>query len=125
MFYHCNTRFRYKDIWFLFDNKDFKDRQLYISACPQCKKTTAQLFETRKIDGKRFANKLMVGQNADKFLVKIKFNVDYTYQQVQQKKCIISMPRGLRYGQNIQLKNGKIKRVACDFYGNKEVIEVV
>ncbi len=125
MFYHCNKRFRHKDIWFLFDNEAFKDRQLYIATCPQCKKTIIQLFQTRKIDGKRFADKLITGQNADKFLIRQKYNVDYTYRSIQQKKCKISQPKGLRYGQNIQLKNGKIKRVACDFNGNKEIIEVV
>lgn len=125
MFYHCNTRFKHKDIWFLFDNNDFKDRQLYISVCPQCKKTIIQLYQTRKLDGRRFADKLITGQKADNFLIKHKLSVDYTYKQVQQKKCKVSMPRSLRYGQNIQLKNGNIKRVACDFYGNKEVIEIV
>lgn len=84
MFSHCKIKFRHKDIWFLFDNKDFKDRCLYIFKCPVCKKQINVLHETRKADGKRFTD-ITIGQKAEAFRKQISYQVNYTFKTLNIK----------------------------------------
>lgn len=119
---HC-VKFKSKDVWFLFSNKDFAYRKLFIGICPQCKKDVAELTEVRRTDGKTFT-KSYTDKRLFKLLAEEKNNIDYKLSDFNKKskKNIY----GFVYGINtilITKKNKFNKQFAADFFGNKKLIK--
>lgn len=106
-FKHCNSKFKPYDIWFLFDNKQFYQRSLYLGRCPYCKKDIAELVERRKSDDKLF-KQLVIGKDKVKHLAELNKNsINYTAMDIKVKNSVkISMPRTIRYGENKIIKRG-------------------
>ena len=123
MFTHCNRKFASFEIWFLFDNKDFTKRKLYLGVCPVCGACIVELVETRKYDG-AFYRKTYYKKEAEKLTDKMRSQVEYTNHDIKRFKKV---PLGFCYGENIEIHNSKgqiieIRQKRCDYFGNKEII---
>lgn len=123
MFVHCNRKFKSFEIWFLYDNKDFTKRKLYLATCPVCGACVVRLVETRKYDGEIF-KKTYYKKDAENLTQKMIRQVEYTNADIKKFK---KMPFGLCYGENIEIHNKKgeiieIRQKRCDYFGTKEVI---
>ena len=123
MFIHCNRKFNSCEIWFLYDNKDFTKRRLYLGACPICGACIVKLVEIRKYDGKIF-KKIYYKKEAEKLMQKMMSQVQSTGSDIHKIKRV---PVGFYYGENIEIHNSKghiieIRQKRCDFFGNKEII---
>lgn len=118
---HC-CQFKANDIYCLAENDLYTTRTLSIGFCPICKKPVAELLEWR-FDGKVFKQTL-VGVEANTVVLSLADEILYSLKEINNKKTK-SKPYGWVYGINKQLKNGKARQYACDFYGNKELIKTV
>ncbi|RAI13014.1 MAG: hypothetical protein DKM24_01020 [Candidatus Melainabacteria bacterium] len=118
MFTHCHTTFRTKDVYFLFDNKDFMNRHIFIAMCPKCKQIFTKLVETRKADNKRF-EKTLIGNKAEKMLNSLRNEVDIKQSDLVQKRAKMHEQKGIVYGENIEYKCGDVARYAHSFINNK------
>lgn len=126
MFEHCSQKFKPYEVWYLFDNKGFYDRCLSFGKCPVCKKNLAELKETRKADDKVFYQ-LAVGDNKVNKLAELNRNcVIYSSQDIKVRKCKMTMPKYLRYGENktVSIGGKKYQRMnAVSRYGRRECIK--
>lgn len=106
-FEHCSNKFKPYDIWYLYDNKGFYERCLYLGRCPICKKDIAELRERRKSDDKLF-KQLVIGKDKVKHLADLNKNsINYSASDIRIKNSVkISMPRTIRYGENKLIKRG-------------------
>jgi len=125
MFNHCGQKFKPSDIWYLANTKDCYNRVLYIGSCPRCLKNFTCLIETNKNENKVY-NKIKSGKQAIKEIALCRFETMYTSNDLKIKK---GKPCGWIYGENKEIrKNGKvvgIKQIACDYFGQKEIIRKV
>lgn len=85
MFIHCNRKFKSLEIWFLYDNKDFSHRKLYLGTCPICGADIVALIETRKSDNKVFKD-FYYKKKAVDILQKVISEVEYTNQDIRKFK---------------------------------------
>ena len=110
----------------MYDNKGFYDRSLALGRCPVCKKSIAELKETRKADDKVFYQ-LAVGDSKVQKLTELNLNsVNYSSQDVKTKQCKMTLPKHLRYGENkiVNIGGKKYQRMnAVSKYGLKECIK--
>ena len=117
--YHCH-KFKADEIYRLAENELYTSRFLSIGFCPKCKKPVAEILEFR-FDGE--VNKeIFSGINANTIMLCHAEEILCSLTHPNYKKTK-SKPYGWVYGINKQLKNGKIKQYAADFYGNKELIK--
>lgn len=124
---HCNNDFNSYDVWFLYDNANFKNRRLLLGTCPVCKKDVCCLIEERKSDGKIFIQKES-GMKAVDLIDNAIEKQDVVYSESSLKiKQGNGAPFGLCYGENKEIHNNKgevigIKVNRCDWYGQKEIL---
>lgn len=123
MFTHCHRKFNSYNCWFLFDNKDFTNRKLYIGICPDCGACIVRLVETRKYDNMIFS-RYFYKKEAEKVIQKQSSQINYTSKDIQKFK---KTPFGLCYGENKEIRNHngeitEIRQKRCDYFGTKEVI---
>lgn len=123
MFIHCNRKFSSCETWFLYNNRDFIKRKLYLGTCPICGACIVELVETRKYDGALF-RKTIYKKEAEKVIQRLIKEVEYTSQDVKKFKKV---PFGLCYGENVEIHNSKgeiieIRQKRCDYFGTKKVI---
>jgi len=126
VFIHCNKKFRPIETWFLYDNKDFTKRKLFLGICPICGADAIKLVETRKSDLKSY-QQIFFKSKAVKIISLLIKQVEYTDKDVKKIK---KTPFGLCYGENIEIHNSKgeivkIKQKRCDYFGNKEIISTI
>lgn len=123
MLIHCNMRIRPNEIWFLRSNSDFTDRKLEIGVCPKCGKDMCRLIETRLADNVKFDQQYNKG--------KVKHIMNQYIEEVEYSSLDILPTKGSLYGfrygetkEKVNKKTGEITitEKACDFYGNKDVI---
>lgn len=122
MLVHCNTKFRPEEIQFLRNNEHFSHRKLEIGTCPRCEHLLAKLTEKRIADGQWFET-FQSRRKAKRLIKSCADDIEYTSLDVpKQTKCLY----GFRYGENRERTNKDgtktITQVACDFYGNKEIL---
>lgn len=121
---HC-TKFKADEVYYLEDNSIYTERKLSIGICPICNKKVAELIEMR-FDG--VLHKIIkTGVSSDNFVKKYSDEILYSAGECNYKR-FKAKPFGWKYGINQTVtRNGisKIKQMACDFYGNKEVIKIV
>lgn len=125
---HCNNDFNSYDVWFLYDNANFKNRRLLLGTCPVCKKDVCCLIEERKSDNKIFVQKES-GMKAVDLIDNAIEKQDVVYSESSLKiKQGNGAPFGLCYGENKEIKNNKgevvrIRVKRCDWYGQDEIIK--
>ena len=114
----CERIIKPYDIWFLYDINGFFQRRLEIGKCPKCKKDIAALYEIRKTDCKPFIDR-QYGEYATNLIDRCITQLWY-----RQKDTIFQKgrPYGFIWGDNRENRKER-KTYACDFYGNKELIE--
>lgn len=115
---NCSKVIRPYDIWFLFDKKQFDHRSLELGRCPKCKRDLVALNETSVIDGRTYIDR-QYGQKAADLIDKCITSLWYRQQDLGQNK---GTPYGFIYGENKEQKKG-IVVYACDFFGNKELVQ--
>lgn len=115
----CKKIVKPYDVWFLFNVKDFYQRKLEIGKCPKCKTDLTALCEIRKTDCKEFINR-ECGTYAAAQIDKCVPQLWYRQKDLKFKK---GKPYGFVYGENRQTQKER-KIFACDFFGNKELLEV-
>ena len=116
---HC-CQFKADDIYCLAETELYTLRYLSIGFCPICKKPVAELVQTR-FDG-QIEKEVISGVGANTMML---CHAEEIVRSIKENYFIRkkSKPYGWVYGINKQLKNGKIKQYAADFYGNKELIK--
>lgn len=114
--YHC-TKFRADNIWFLEPNSLFEERELRFGTCPVCNKKTIELRERRKTDQKIFISRS--SKNIEQVIRREQNNIIYRTEDLAN---LPPNPFGWVYGINLELKNGQLKRFACDWFGNKQPV---
>ena len=116
---NCKNDVRPIDIWYLFDNYQFKERKLFLGKCNKCKHSVILLSEIRKSDGKQYAQ-LEVGNKADKIAEHYLDRIDYTKEDLELKK---SAPFGYVYGKaKKDVKNKRYNIYRVDFNNQDELI---
>lgn len=126
MFIHCSQKFRPYETWFLYDNKGFYERSLIIGKCPICKKPVAELKEKRKSDDRVFTQLAVGEQKVERLTGMCVGCVNYSSQDLKTKKCKVTLPKYIRYGENKIVKIGgkKYQRMsAVSRWGTKECIK--
>lgn len=121
MFKHCQTNFRPKDVWFLYDNKDFFNRYIFIAQCPKCNKLFVKIAETRMIDNKKFESYL-TGKNATRTLTQNKNCIKIKQSDIAQKRAKALTLKGINYGTNVEYKNGDIAQYSTSFVNDKKIL---
>lgn len=116
--FECKRKIKPYDVWHLYDNSLFYDRKLFIGKCPKCKKDFAALIEVRKTDNKIFLD-TRKDDKASKLIDKCITQIWYRNKDLKFKKGV---PFGFIFGENRQNKK-EINVYACDFFGNKQLIE--
>lgn len=116
---NCKNNVRPIDIWHLFPNLEFKERNLFLGKCSKCKQSVILLSEIRKIDNKQFIQ-LEVGKKADKVAEIHLEQIDYTKEDLELKK---SAPYGYVYGKaKKDVKNKRYNIYRIDFNKQEELI---
>lgn len=116
--YHCIS-FSADEIYYLKETEIYTKRILSIGFCPICSKPVAELIEYNFAGG---MNKTTTaGLNAHTMMLSLKNEILSAKQKNKTKKS--RKPFGWIYGVNKELRSGKIKQYAHDFYGNKELIK--
>lgn len=119
-----NKRVKHSKILFLADIKDFTDRKIYVFINPINQKKHLILSETN-FDTQKIFEQKFTGSKADALIERESCRILYTSNDIAVQK---GKPCGWVYGENkeIHKKNGQIviKVNACDFYGQKETIEL-
>lgn len=119
--HHC-CQFKADDIYCLAENELYSTRILSIGFCPDCNAPVAELLEFR-FDGE-VSKQTFVGIDANTIVLCHADEILYSMRELNHKKTK-SKPYGWVYGINKELKNGKTRQYACDFYGNKELIKTL
>lgn len=115
----CKNNVRPADIWYLFDNYQFKNRKLFVGKCSKCKSSVILLQETRKSDNRIFSQ-LEVGSKADKVAEIHLEQIDYTREDREIKK---GKPFGFSFGKaKKELKNKRYGIYRVDFNNQDELI---
>ena len=123
MIVHCNMKVRPDEIWFLFSDNDYFNRRLEMAICPVCNNQIARLVQQSKVNGD--VKEITVSRRKAKRLInEHRGNVEYSSLDVTKQRTVLY---GFRYGENkekINKKTGEriIIQKACDFYGNKEIV---
>ena len=123
MIVHCNMKIRPDEIWFLFSNADYFNRRLEMVICPVCNNQVARLVQQSKVDGE--IKEITVSRRKAKRLIKEHIgDKEYSSLDVPKQRKVLY---GFRYGENkekINKKTGErtVIQKACDFYGNKEIV---
>lgn len=107
------------------DIKDFIDRKIYLFTNPVNQKTHIVLTETN-FDNQKVFEQTFSGRKAEKVLEIENSRILYTSDDIIVQK---GKPFGWVYGENkeIHKKNGEvvIKVNSCDFYGQKETLQLI
>lgn len=119
--YHCH-KFKADEVYYLAETELYTNRYLSIGFCPNCNKPVAELVQFR-FDG-QVEKEVLSGVGANTLML-CHANEIICSLKTYLKKRKNSKPYGWVYGINKQLKNGKIKQYAADFYGNKELIKSI
>ncbi len=130
-----SRKIKHKIVWFLADLNDFSERKLYIfeffvfdSNLKQYKmKNVAILFEKNKFTNQVFQQRFK-GANAVNVIEREKIRLLYTSDDIKISKK--GKPCGWTYGDNVEIHNKKgqvikIKQKRCDYFGQKETINVI
>lgn len=126
MFEHCSQKFKPYEVWYLYDNKGFYNRSLAFGRCPACKKFLAELKETRKADDKVFYQLAVGDSKVNKLAELNRNNVNYSSQDIKVKKCKMTMPKHIRYGENkiVSIGGKRYQRMnAVSRYGQRECVK--
>jgi hypothetical protein len=121
MFEHCQVKFRPKDVWFLYDNKDFFNRYIFIGQCPKCKKLFVKILQTRMIDNEKFET-VQVGKRASRILTQNVTQVRIKQSEIAQKRAKAITLKGINYGTNVEYKNGDIAQYSTSFVCDKKIL---
>lgn len=126
VFIHCNKKFKPVETWFLYPNDDFIKRKLFLGTCPICGADVVKLVETRKSDLKTYQN-IFYKKAAVKLISLLIKQVEYTDKDIKKIK---KNPFGLCYGENVEIHNSKgqiikIKQKRCDYFGAKELTQII
>lgn len=116
---NCSKILRPLDIWFLYDKDGFYQRKLYIGKCFRCHKDVVALVEVRKTDGKIFVDR----REDDRAAALIDKCITQLWYRQKDLMMLKGKPYGFIYGENRQTREG-VKVYACDFWGNKELLQV-
>ena len=121
MFEHCTVKFRPKDILFLYDNKDFFNRHIFIAECPKCHKQFVKLVQTRLIDSHKFES-YYIGKRAIQIIEQTKTQIRIKQSEISQKRAKASILKGITYGTNVEYKNGDIAQYSTSFVNDKKIL---
>lgn len=96
---HCG-RFKADDIWFLYSNNEFDNRELRLGTCPVCGNYVGELVEHRKADGRIF-HSTFTKRKLDRLIKVEKKNIDYTskdcHKQNSKKKLLAGFMELIQY----------------------------
>lgn len=125
MLVHCNSKFHSFVVWFLYPSASFYNRSIEFGICPHCEKEIACLVEYRKADDYKSVKYVKQG-GVNKLREQYKNEIEYKSTDLITPK---GAPYGWRYGLNQEKVNKKtgevtLKQEACDFYGNKELVQM-
>lgn len=135
MFSHCNQKFKPKETWFLFNIKGFYDRKLLIGKCPVCKADIVDLQETRRADDLVFSD-IKTKEKATKIKEQCRHQIDYSSQDIKQRRCKVSILKGLCWGDNRiariikgvkkdEPKKFALRAYAVGIFGKKKLIKEI
>lgn len=125
MLVHCNSKFQSYVTWFLIPSSSFYNRSIEFGICPHCEKEIACLVEYRKSDDYKSVT-YYKPRHIPKLREKYRNEIDYRSTDLIIPK---GSPYGWRYGLNQEKVNKQtgevtLKQTACDFYGNKEIVNI-
>lgn len=123
MLVHCNMKIRPEVVWFLHPDKDFTNRRLEITHCPNCRKLVVAYKRERTTNGNILVDTYSKGK-AEKLLETLKPEREYTSFDLVKQKGLY----GFRYGETKEVKRGDktvLVQKSVDFYGNKEVVKSI
>ena len=119
---NCHGLFRAEEIWFLQDNKNFKNRRMECGTCPHCENWIVGLFERGKNTGILKYTRAR-DKKAKKLYKELQYEIDYKKSDIPKGS---KSNMGYIYGKNEIMKiNGKkcLVQKSVDFNGTEKIIK--